>query len=183
MYAIGNVLREFREQKGFALLEVHNKTKIDLSLLSRIENGKRLPTKDQVLQLAKQYKCDKEKILTQWLSDKVVYEVKEEKYGLKALQVAEEQILYGKSTTLFPELSMEKPISLESRRYIGSKAKLTNWIIGTILQETKNVNSLIDIFAGTACVSKAAFSNFNKVIINDNLFSNNIIYKAFFQIG
>jgi len=72
-------------------------------------------------------------------------------------------------------------IPLESRRYIGNKAKLSNWIMNTILQETKNVSSFMDIFAGTASVAKLASKHFSKIIINDILHSNNIIYKAFFK--
>ena len=40
---------------------------------------------------------------------------------------------------------------------------------------------MIDIFAGTASVAKAASSHFPKIIINDILHANNIIYKAFFK--
>ena len=41
---------------------------------------------------------------------------------------------------------IQKPISLESRRYIGSKAKLTEWIMDLINKETKNVNTYKSIF-------------------------------------
>ena len=183
MYSIGTFLRELREGKGFLLQEVHNTTNIDLSLLSRIENGKRLPTKEQVLQLAGYYDCDPSQVIVHWLSDKLVYEIQEEELGIQALHVAEEKILYGKSQSLFPNISTEKLIGLESRRYIGNKAKLTDWILKTILSETKNCNSLFDVFAGTASVAKAAFKHFDKVIINDILHSNNVIYKAFFEIA
>lgn len=183
MHSIGIVLKEIREDKGLQLQEVYNNTKIDLSLLSRIENGKRLPTKEQTIQLANYYQFDQNKLLLNLLGDKVVYEIQEESYGQNALMVAEEIMTYGKPKSLFPELETEKTINLESRRYIGNKTKLTNWIINTILEETKNCNSFLDIFAGTATVSKSAFQHFNKVIINDILFSNHIIYKAFFEIG
>ncbi len=74
-------------------------------------------------------------------------------------------------------------IKLESRRYIGNKSKLADWIINIILTQTKNCRSFLDIFAGTATVSKRAFAYFQKVIVNDILYSNNIIYKAFFEAG
>jgi adenine-specific DNA-methyltransferase len=183
MHSIGIVLKEIREDKGLHLQEVYNNTKIDLSLLSRIENGKRLPTKEQTIQLANYYQFDQNKLLLNLLGDKVVYEIQEESYGQNALMVAEEIMTYGKPKSLFPELETEKTINLESRRYIGNKTKLTNWIINTILEETQDCNSFLDIFAGTATVSKSAFQHFNKVIINDILFSNHIIYKAFFEIG
>ena len=91
--------------------------------------------------------------------------------------------LCEKQQFLFPELFIEKGIGLESRRYIGSKAKLTDWIIETIKEETHDAHSFADVFAGTASVSKAAFNHFQTVIINDLLHSNNIIYKAFFKFG
>jgi adenine-specific DNA-methyltransferase len=112
-----------------------------------------------------------------------MYEIQEEELGLQALQVAEEKMLYGKSQSLFPNISTEKLIGLESRRYIGNKAKLTDWILKTIQSETENCNSLFDVFAGTASVAKAAFKHFDKVIINDILPSNAVIYKAFFEVA
>ena len=181
MNSINTFLKETRENLALQLHDVHIKTEIDLSVLSRIENGKRLPTRKQLLQLAQLYNCDKQKILVHWLSDKVVSEVKYEDYGLEALRVAEEKVRYGKPYSLFPELLSKNLIQLESRRYIGSKAKLTNWIIDTILNETKDVNSLIDIFAGTASVAKSASEHFQKIIINDILYANNVIYYAFFK--
>jgi adenine-specific DNA-methyltransferase len=74
-------------------------------------------------------------------------------------------------------------IKLESRRYIGNKSKLADWIINIILAQTENCHSFFDIFAGTAVVSKRAFEHFQKVIVNDILFSNNTIYEAFFKNG
>ena len=183
MYSIGNYLKETRENLELQLQEVHKKTNIDLSLLSRIENGKRLPTKEQVIQLSKMYNCNEHNLLVHWLSDKLISEVGEEDFGLEALKVAEETIIYGKSATLFPNVQVKKQIALESRRYIGNKNKLTNWILETILAETENCKSFLDIFAGTGSVAKASFKHFDTVIVNDILHSNNIIYKAFFQIS
>ncbi len=183
MYSIGNYLKETRENLELQLQEVHKKTNINLSLLSRIENGKRLPTKEQVIQLSQVYNCDEHNILVHWLSDKLISEVRDEDFGLEALKVAEETIIYGKSATLFPNVQIKKQIALESRRYIGNKNKLTNWILETILSETENCKSFLDIFAGTGSVAKASFKYFDTVIVNDILHSNNIIYKAFFQIS
>ena len=75
---------------------------------------------------------------------------------------------------------MEK-FTIEKRRYIGCKAKLIDWIIDTIRQEIPDARSFCDIFAGTAVVSQRAISLYPKVIINDFLYSNNVIYRAFFE--
>lgn len=75
---------------------------------------------------------------------------------------------------------MEK-LTIEKRRYIGCKAKLIDWIIETIQHEIPEAKSFCDIFAGTAVVSQRVISLYKKVIINDFLYSNNVIYKAFFE--
>ena len=70
--------------------------------------------------------------------------------------------------------------NLENRRYIGSKADLSDWII-ELIQENCTGDTFADIFAGTAIISKKAAKKYSKLIINDFLYSNNIIYKAFFD--
>jgi adenine-specific DNA-methyltransferase len=74
-------------------------------------------------------------------------------------------------------------INIENRRYIGNKTKLTNWIMDVISHDTKNVHSFCDIFAGTGAISDRALKMYDRVIINDFLYSNNVIYKAFFGKG
>ncbi len=77
--------------------------------------------------------------------------------------------------------SVAHSIALESRRYIGCKQKLADWIFKIIARETKNVKTAADIFAGTGVVAKRMLGLYENVIVNDFLFSNNIIYKAFFE--
>ncbi len=91
---IGEILRTIREEKGLLLREVAAAIHIDPTLLSKIERGERLPTKEQVLKLAKFFKADKNTFMVAWLSDKLVYEVQDEDNALKALLVAEEKIRY-----------------------------------------------------------------------------------------
>ncbi len=69
---------------------------------------------------------------------------------------------------------------LQNRRYIGSKQKLINWIFSIIKQECHG-QSFVDLFAGTGIVGSIAMGYFKKVIMNDFLFSNNVIYEAFFS--
>ncbi|MDQ3245263.1 MAG: DNA adenine methylase [bacterium] len=78
---------------------------------------------------------------------------------------------------------MSKKITVENRRYIGSKAKLRDWIISTIKKECGAHNSFADIFAGTGSVSVGAMEDFNELIINDILYSNNVCYEAFWGKG
>jgi site-specific DNA-methyltransferase (adenine-specific) len=95
MQTIGSTFKNIREERKLLLEDVTKKTGINKTILSRIENGKRLPTKEQVTQLGKYYKAEKNNLIIQWLSDKIVYEVKDEDFALQAMQVAEEKIKYG----------------------------------------------------------------------------------------
>jgi len=90
----------------------------------------------------------------------------------------EQKIIY--SNTLNDYENLEK-FKLQSRRYIGNKAKLTKWIMEIIQRETHNSETFIDVFSGTAVVAKEAMKNYRSVILNDTLHSNFITYQAFFE--
>lgn len=96
MKTIGNTLKELRDVKGLLLREVGAKLSIDPTILSKIEQDKRMPTKEQVKALADFYKDKKNEVIIAWLSDKLYYEVQDEELALQAMQVAEEKIKYNK---------------------------------------------------------------------------------------
>lgn len=72
--------------------------------------------------------------------------------------------------------------SISNRRYTGSKYKLLDWIEDLILKNCEG-DSFLDVFAGTGVVSAHMSKHYKSVIMNDFLFSNEIIYKAFFGSG
>lgn len=184
MYAIGHILKDIREDKGITVQSVQNLTAIDATLLSRIENGKRLPTIEQILQLSRVYDIDEHRLIVQRESDRIVSSVAYPEYASEVLQVAEAKVRYGAQyLSLFQEKIYPKPIGMESRRYIGSKAKLTEWIMSVIAASTDHAHTFCDIFAGTGTVSHSAINTYDKVVVNDFLYSNNVIYKAFFGPG
>jgi len=88
------LIRELREKNGLFLRQVAAEIEIDQALLSKIERGERMPTKDQIVRLAKFYKVDLDETLITFFSDKLVYEVQDEDVALKAMQVAEKKISY-----------------------------------------------------------------------------------------
>lgn len=71
-------------------------------------------------------------------------------------------------------------MELTNRRYIGSKAKLLDWIFTEIDSNTVG-KSFFDIFSGTGCVAERALYNYENVIVNDILYSNKVIYDAFWS--
>ncbi len=74
-------------------------------------------------------------------------------------------------------------MKINNRRYIGSKYKLMPWIKALILQNCHEHESLFDVFGGTGVVTSELLDITSSNIINDFLFSNEVIYKAFFGKG
>lgn len=179
LVSIGDTLKEIRELKGFQLQDVAKETTINYTSLSRIENGKRLPTKEQVTLLADFYNYNKTELMKLLISDRIIYEIQEEEIGMEAFILAEQRIKYGR--TLFDDYESIEKFELQSRRYIGNKAKLTDWIMEVIQKETTTFDTFIDIFSGTGIVAQKAMNLYKNVIVNDFLHSNNIIYHAFFD--
>lgn len=71
-------------------------------------------------------------------------------------------------------------MNINNRRYTGSKYKLMPWIKELILKNCMEHETLFDVFGGTGVVTSELLDITSKNIINDFLFSNEIIYKAFF---
>lgn len=70
---------------------------------------------------------------------------------------------------------------INNRRYTGSKYKITDWIDMIIENDCQGCSSFCDLFAGTGVVTDSVINKFNVFYINDFLFSNEVIYKAFFE--
>lgn len=94
---LGETIRKLREEKELPLRTVAAYLDIDQAILSKVERGQRIATREQVVKLAEYFKVKETDLLVSWLSDKLVYEVADEQVALKALQVAEEKVKYQKS--------------------------------------------------------------------------------------
>jgi transcriptional regulator with XRE-family HTH domain len=92
----GEIIREKREKKGLLLRHVSAQLDIDTAILSKIERGERKATKEQITKLADILDLDKESLLIQYLSERILYEVQDEDLALQAMHVAEQKIKYKK---------------------------------------------------------------------------------------
>jgi adenine-specific DNA-methyltransferase len=77
-------------------------------------------------------------------------------------------------------LNMAARFEIQNRRYIGSKQKLLDWMFSNIAELCPG-GSFLDVFAGTGVVGARALEHYSHVIFNDFLYSNKVIYKAFFD--
>lgn len=83
---IGETIRELRESSGLLLREVAAKTEMDTALLSKVERGERLPTREQVLKLSHLFKADEKKLLVLYLSDKLMESIGAEDLAIEAMK-------------------------------------------------------------------------------------------------
>ncbi len=90
----GEILRKKREEKGLLLRQVAAKLDIDTAILSKIERSERKASKEQIIKLAEILNLKEEDLLVQYLSEKILYEIKDEELGNKALKVAEQKMKY-----------------------------------------------------------------------------------------
>ena len=75
---------------------------------------------------------------------------------------------------------MVKNLNINNRRYTGSKYKLVEWIRELLKEHCADCGSFFDVFGGTGVVTASVTDMYQSFIINDFLFSNEVIYKAFF---
>ncbi len=94
MLSIGEQIRKLREDSGLPLRKVAAELDIDQSVLSKIERGERKASKEQIIQIAQIFKVDEKELLINYLSDKVLYDLKDEDLATDVLKVAEKKIKY-----------------------------------------------------------------------------------------
>ncbi len=92
MSTLGLKLRELRKQAGLSLRKAAMQIDIDVAILSKMERGERKFSKELVLKLAEVYKVNSDKLIIDFLSEKVFYELKDEDFGIEALKVAEKKL-------------------------------------------------------------------------------------------
>ncbi len=140
MNSFGDKIRKLREHKKLPLHTVAAYLNIDQAILSKIERGQRKASREQVVMLAKYFKVKKNELIIAWLSDKLVYEVEDEKSALEALQAAEEKIAYRTKP-----VSKEKVIK-EIRKYLTKDNRVTRaWLFGSYARGEHDLKSDVDL--------------------------------------
>ncbi|MFH7015316.1 Fic family protein [Flavobacterium sp. FlaQc-47] len=91
------LLKNAREQKGLKTREVAQTLGIDQALISKFESGARKPTREQISKLSQLLEIDFETLMIAWLKEKILYEIGDDEFALKALLVAEQEIKYNKT--------------------------------------------------------------------------------------
>lgn len=93
---VGEFIRNLRNERNLLLRELASAISIDSAILSKIERGERKATKEQIEQISSYFNIENDMLKILWLSDKVIYDLKdEEPLAHQVLKVSEERINYG----------------------------------------------------------------------------------------
>ena len=115
------LLKNAREQKGLKTREVAQLLGIDQALISKFENGSRKPTKDQVMKLASLLEIDFETLMVAWLKEKILYEIGQDEFALKAVNMVREEM---ENSYVAVKNSISKNVSIILTEIDVLKAKL-----------------------------------------------------------
>lgn len=89
---LGQFLRELRKEKEETLHQVSMKTDIDSPMLSKIERGERLPTREQLKRLAKFYKVSEASLKVKHTAEKILKEYGANETTYDAIQLVSKQL-------------------------------------------------------------------------------------------
>lgn len=102
------ILKKAREQKGLTTREISKLLFIDQALISKFENGQRLPTRNQIIQIAELLEIDLDLILKAWLITKIRLLIAGESMGLSAIQEIEQELNPGEKNKQVVEQLFEE---------------------------------------------------------------------------
>ena len=96
------LLKTARKEQNLLAREVAHALGVDQGLVSKFENGQRLPTKDQLHQLATILKISYKDLMIAWMEERIWNDLKDEPYLTDALQLLQER-----ATRYFPKKDLE----------------------------------------------------------------------------
>lgn len=121
MSSLHNILKNSREGLGYTTRVLSEITAIDQALISKFENGKRIPTKEQVQLLAEVLNIDFETLLKEWYKLKLLSTIDFNTQSIQAIT----EILHQKGYELNTDAKQHKIADILSEIEI-LKSKLSN---------------------------------------------------------
>ncbi len=155
MLSFADKIRELRLKKGDPLRKVASFLDIDQAILSKIENGKRIATRANVIKLEEYYGVEPGTLIILWLSDKIVREVSGEEQAIEAIAFAEKRIGYlsGRQVT-------KAEIIRKIKEYFRNQKTVRKaWLFGSYARDDHDIDSDIDILVRVP--DKQAFTLFD----------------------
>lgn len=108
---IWELIKNARKTKGMRSRELASLLDVDQSLISKFENGKRFPTKTQLIQLSNILSIDSDELMKEWLTQKVLEDVKQYSFAGEVLTMVQEELASYYPERKFADLSIEKTLN------------------------------------------------------------------------
>jgi HTH-type transcriptional regulator, competence development regulator len=89
---LGQYIKSLRNEQNLTLHQVAKDTDIDMTMLSKIERGERLPTVEQIKKIATFFQHNENELLIKLTAEKIVKDYGTNETTLNAVQLVEEQI-------------------------------------------------------------------------------------------
>lgn len=95
---LGQKIKELRESTGMFQRQLASILEIGDGFLSKVENDQKALKREHLKTISETFNCSFSELEALWIGSKVYDIVKDEKEGMNALKVAEEQIKYDKKS-------------------------------------------------------------------------------------
>jgi Fic family protein/DNA-binding XRE family transcriptional regulator len=105
-----NLIQNARKLKGMRSRELASLLGVDQSLISKFENGKRIPTETQLIQISNILSINLDDLMKAWLMQKVLVEVKQYAFADEVLTMVQEELASYYPKRKFEDLSIEKTL-------------------------------------------------------------------------
>ncbi len=119
-------LKNKRVEQDLKMREVVAMTGIDQALISKFENGSRIPTDDQIISLAKCFEIPYNELKKYQLVEKVYEILANEPYGFEAFMAAEPRIAYLANKKIVDQIQVTPDIKVALERVDELKRELQN---------------------------------------------------------
>ena len=93
---LGQKIKELREEAGMFQRQLASILEIGDGFLSKVENDQKALKREHLKTISETFKCSFSELEALWIGSKVYEIIKDEKEGINALRVAEEQMKYEK---------------------------------------------------------------------------------------
>ncbi|WP_420572938.1 helix-turn-helix domain-containing protein [Kordia sp.] len=89
---LGSLIKNEREKKDLLMRQLASIIDVDTSMISKIENGYRNPTKEQINKIASALEIDNKMLLSTWYAEKIYQDIRDEDKALEILKLVEKRI-------------------------------------------------------------------------------------------
>jgi len=141
METFAGKIRELRLQKGDPLRKVAAFLDIDQAILSKIENGKRTASRENVIKLEEYFGVVPGTLLVLWLADRIVFEMGDEELAMDAICLAEKKIGYKSGVPVTKEQVIKR-----LKEYLSDHDKIRKaWLFGSYARDEYDPGSDVDL--------------------------------------